>query len=341
MLKFGAAAAAMAAVPRGRATEAPAVPGVSFASVKESLRFTMPSLGGKCRFMVVGDSHLTIDDERGEPFKQYSDRMSKPYRSALHFRTRRLIASPEGFEYALAEAKKMKVDFLALVGDIVSFPSEAGVEYVKRRLDESGLNWMYISGNHDWHYEGLPGTEMALRAEWTKKRLTPLYQGADPMMASRVVNGIRFVFIDNSLYEILPEQLAFWKQEAAKGEPVALMMHIPLYMPGYGPREAGCAHPEWGAKVVPTGRSSAVRNGQRPGIRPRRSRSARPCFPRRTCWAYSSGTCTGTSSRLTGGMCSAPLPPTSTGRFSTCVSTADGCVHAKERQMTVCRMSRY
>ena len=251
MLKFGAAAAAMAAVPRGWAAETSAVPGVSFASVKESLRFTMPSLGGKCRFMVVGDSHLTIDDERGEPFKQYSARMSKPYRSALHFRTRRLIASPEGFEYALAEAKKMKVDFLALVGDIVSFPSEAGVEYVKRRLDESGLNWMYISGNHDWHYEGLPGTEMALRAEWTKKRLAPLYQGADPMMASRVVNGIRFVFIDNSLYEILPEQLAFWKQEAAKGEPVALMMHIPLYMPGYGPREAGCAHPEWGAKVDP------------------------------------------------------------------------------------------
>jgi hypothetical protein len=177
--------------------------------------------------------------------------MAKPYRSALHFRTGRPIASPDGFEYALAEAKKMKVDFLALVGDIVSFPSEAGVEYVRRRLDESGLDWMYISGNHDWHYEGLPGTEMALRAEWTKKRLAPLYQGADPMMASRVVKGIRFVFIDNSLYEILPEQLAFWKQEAAKGEPVALMMHIPLYMPGYGPREAGCAHPEWGAKVDP------------------------------------------------------------------------------------------
>ena len=225
--------------------------GVSFASLKESLRFTMPSYKGACRFMVVGDSHLTIDDARGEPFKEYSGRMSKPYRSALHFRTGRPIASPDGFEYALAEAQKMKVDFLALVGDIVSFPSEAGVEYVRKRLDASGLNWMYISGNHDWHYEGLPGTEMALRAEWTKKRLAPLYQGADPMMASRVVKGIRFVFIDNSLYEILPEQLAFWKQEAAKGEPVALMMHIPLYMPGYDPREAGCAHPEWGAKVDP------------------------------------------------------------------------------------------
>ena len=251
MFRFGAAAAAMAAVPRAKAAESAQGQGVSFASVKESLRFTLPSFKGQCRFMVVGDSHLTIDDARGEPFQQYSGRMAKGYRSALHFRTGRPIASPDGFEFALAEAKKAKVDFLALVGDIVSFPTEAGVEYVRRRLDESGLNWMYISGNHDWHYEGLPGTEMALRAEWTKKRLAPLYQGADPMMASRVVKGIRFVFIDNSLYEILPEQLAFWKQEAAKGEPVALMMHIPLYMPGYGPREAGCAHPEWGAKVDP------------------------------------------------------------------------------------------
>ena len=251
VFKFGAASAAALALSRAQADAKPPEAGVSFASLKETLRFTMPSYRGACRFMVVGDSHLTIDDARGEPFKEYSGRMSKPYRSALHFRTGRPIASPDGFEYALAQAQKMKVDFLALVGDIVSFPSEAGVEYVRKRLDASGLNWMYISGNHDWHYEGLPGTEMALRAEWTKKRLAPLYQGADPMMASRVVKGIRFVFIDNSLYEILPEQLAFWKQEAAKGEPVALMMHIPLYMPGYGPREAGCAHPEWGAKVDP------------------------------------------------------------------------------------------
>ena len=251
MFKFGAASAAALSLSRAQADAKPPEAGVSFASLKESLRFTMPSYRGACRFMVVGDSHLTIDDARGEPFKEYSGRMSKPYRSALHFRTGRPIASPDGFEYALAQAQKMNVDFLALVGDIVSFPSEAGVEYVRKRLDASGLNWMYISGNHDWHYEGLPGTEMALRAEWTKKRLAPLYQGADPMMASRVVKGIRFVFIDNSLYEILPEQLAFWKQEAAKGEPVALMMHIPLYMPGYGPREAGCAHPEWGAEVDP------------------------------------------------------------------------------------------
>ena len=40
-------------------------------------------------------------------------------------------------------------------------------------------------------------------------------------------------------------------RKAAKGEPVALMMRILLYMLGYGPREVGRVHPEWGAKVDP------------------------------------------------------------------------------------------
>lgn len=250
--KAGAAFAASAVVSQVSAAANPQRTGTSaFATLGESLRFTVPSLKHSLRFMVVGDSHLTIDDARGEPFTQYSGRMAKAYLSALHFRTHKPIVSPQGFEFALAEARRLKVDFLALVGDIVSFPTEAGVEYVMKRLSESGLNWMYVAGNHDWHYEGLPGTEIALRDEWTRRRLAPLYQGAHPLMASRVVKGVRFVFIDDSTYEILPEQLAFWRAEAAKGEPVALCMHIPLYMPGYGPREAGCGHPEWGAKVDP------------------------------------------------------------------------------------------
>ena len=247
--RLGAASAAVAALSSVQGETTLQTTGVSLASIGESLRFALPSLKGRCRFMVVGDSHITVDDARGEPFSRYSKRMARGYRSALHFRTKRPIASPDGFDFALSEAVRLKVDFLALVGDIVSFPSEAGVEYVRRRLDESGLNWMYVAGNHDWHYEGLPGTEMELRDEWTRKRLAPLYQGADPMMASRVVKGVRFVFIDNSLYEVLPEQVDFWKQESAKGDPVALMMHIPLYMPGYGVQEAGCAHPEWSAKT--------------------------------------------------------------------------------------------
>ena len=222
---------------------------VSFASVEEAVRLSAPWFCGKCRFMVIGDSHLPLDDARGEPFRQFSGRMAGGYGTARHFKTGAEIKSPEGFEYALAEAKRRGVDFIALVGDIVSFPSEAGVEYVAARMKECGIAWMYTAGNHDWHYEGLPGTEAALRTEWTKRRLAPLYRGCDPLMSSCVVNGVRFVFIDNSTYEILPEQLEYFNAEAAMGDPIALMVHIPLYMPGYSVREAGCAHPEWGGKA--------------------------------------------------------------------------------------------
>ena len=56
MFKFGAASAATLALSRAQAEVKPPEAGVSFASVKESLRFTMPSYKDACRFMVVGDS---------------------------------------------------------------------------------------------------------------------------------------------------------------------------------------------------------------------------------------------------------------------------------------------
>ena len=222
---------------------------VSLASVEESVRLSVPWFRGTCRFMVIGDSHLAIDDERGKPFVEFSRRMSGGYNVARNFKTGQEMKSPGGFEFALAEARKRGVDFIALVGDIVSFPSEAGIEYVAARMKECGIAWMYTAGNHDWHYEGLPGTEVALRAEWTKRRLAPLYNGRNPLMSSCVVKGVRFVFIDNSTYEILPEQLEYFNVEAAMGDPIALMVHIPLCMPGYSVREAGCAHPEWCAET--------------------------------------------------------------------------------------------
>ncbi|MDA3925741.1 MAG: hypothetical protein PF904_13665 [Kiritimatiellae bacterium] len=54
--------------------------------------------------------------------------------------------------------------------------------------------------------------------------------------------------IDNSTYEILPEQLTFFQKQVDSGVPLVLMMHIPMYAPGR-PIGFGCGHPEWGAKT--------------------------------------------------------------------------------------------
>ena len=66
------------------------------------------------------------------------------------------------------------------------------------------------------------------------------------MMAAYEIHGVRFLAIDNSQYEILPEQLTFFREQVNSGMPLVLMVHIPLYAPGR-PVGFGCGHPQWGA----------------------------------------------------------------------------------------------
>ncbi len=201
----------------------------------------------KTRVFHITDTHLSIDDERGIPFQKYSKRMAAAYKSNIHFQTGEELSTKESFEQTLDLAKEQNVDFLALTGDIFSFPSEAGIEWVFGKLKDTGIPFAYVAGNHDWHYEGMKGSSQQLRETWTNKRLKPLYQGNNPLFAEYNLNGFRFVCIDNSTYEILPEQLDFFKAQVKSNIPFILLMHIPLYMPGR-PVGFGCAHPEWGAK---------------------------------------------------------------------------------------------
>lgn len=219
----------------------------AFACDANRVRFFSARVRAPLKMMVVGDTHLFMDDARGEPFTSFSGRMARAYNTTKHFKTGASTSPKESFEKTLALAKAGGVDLIALVGDIFSFPSEAAVEWAHARLNETGVPFLYVAGNHDWHYEGMEGPAMALREAWTEKRLKPLYQGRDPLMAAVDVKGVRFVAIDDSTYEIQPRQLAFFREQVASGLPLALLMHIPLYAQG---REVGfgCGHPRWGAQ---------------------------------------------------------------------------------------------
>lgn len=195
-------------------------------------------------FFLVGDTHMTLNDDRGNDYLRYTERMGGKRRESA--------SEADSFRKTLALAKESKVDLVTLVGDQISFPTWAGVEFLRRELDAAGVPWLYTSGNHDWHFEGMPGTENDLREKYEKEILAPLYSnGADPLCFTRIVKGIRFVAIDDSTHEILPQQLDYWRREVATGDPIVLLMHIPLYIPGYCVGEAAVGHPEWGAKTDP------------------------------------------------------------------------------------------
>lgn len=220
----------------------------SFSIDGNLVKFFNPNIEKSFGMLMLADTHLFRDDDRGKQFQQYSGRMSKAYNQTKHFQTGESTTPELCFQQTLSIAKKLNVDHVALVGDIFSFPSEAAVEWASKELSTLGIPFSYTAGNHDWHYEGMEGTSQSLRATWIKNRLLPMYQGENPMMSVRELHGVRLVTIDNSNYEILPEQYAFFLKELETNKPIILMLHIPLYAPER-PLGFGCGHPAWGEKA--------------------------------------------------------------------------------------------
>ena len=222
----------------------PAVRCPVVSSAGNRFTFISPLVREPVRFFLVGDTHMTVNDDRGNNFLKYTRRMGGVRRESKE--------TAESFRRTLREAKAAGADLLALVGDQISFPTLAGVEFMRRELDAVGVPWTYTSGNHDWHYEGMPGMEKELRAKYEREILLSMYpEGANPLCHTMEVKGVRFVAIDDSIQEVLPEQLEYWRHEVATGKPLVLLMHIPLYIPGCTVAEAAVGHPEWGAKTDP------------------------------------------------------------------------------------------
>ncbi|WP_041632700.1 metallophosphoesterase family protein [Maribacter sp. HTCC2170] len=213
---------------------------------QQKVSFYAEVINESIKVIHIADTHLFKDDERGIPYQEYSDRMAKAYNQTIHFQTGINTTPEEAFEQTLAFAKEEKADVITLIGDIFSFPSEAAIEWVLSKLKDTGIPYIYTAGNHDWHYEGMKGTLESLRDTWIAKRLLPLYQGNNPLMAAYDIKGIRFLAIDNSTYQINEEQLAFFTDQVATGMPLVLLVHIPMYAPGKS-ISFGCGNPDWGA----------------------------------------------------------------------------------------------
>ncbi len=218
----------------------------SFSVDGNRVTYYLDGISEPVKIIQVTDTHLWMDDERGEPFHQYSARMARAYNQTRHFRTAEATNPEEAFKEVLKMAVEKEADLFTMTGDIFSFPSEAAIEWLKGKVEESGLKYLFVSGNHDWHYEGMEGSIHHLRETWINKRLIDLYQGKDPMMAAYDIKGVTVLAIDNATYEVTPGQLEFFKGHVSAGRPMALMMHIPMYAPGRS-IWFGCGNPDWSA----------------------------------------------------------------------------------------------
>lgn len=188
------------------------------------------------------DSHITLLGEEDAPYKEYWSRMGGAYEHTKSYRGGELSRT-DAFKQTLGDAVYHNVDLVLLGGDILNFPSPECVRFLQEELAVAALPYLFISGNHDWHMEGMKGSADKLRDEWINKVLLPLYQGNNPYYHALQMGGVNIVVIDNSTYQVSQEQLDFYNEQVSKGLPIVLLVHIPITMID---GDYGTGDPLWG-----------------------------------------------------------------------------------------------
>ena len=137
-------------------------------------------------------------------------------------------------EQRLKEALDLSAEYDALVltGDIADSPSRANLELLASMLE--GRRYLYTFGNHDYYTYDSDSGNADDRERFLDDFLR--FLPCDPTMDSLQVGGVNLVALDDSLAQFSALQLEFLKAEVAKGLPILLFLHLPLYSPTFVPQ---------------------------------------------------------------------------------------------------------
>lgn len=200
------------------------------------------------KILQITDSHVSIISTDEEAYHRFSSRMDRAFETVRHYKTKKKSTPSRMFLELLKIAEKENVNLIVLSGDIVNNPSHSSITFIHKSLELTGIPYIYIAGNHDWHYEGMEGSAENLRKTWIENSLMPLYGGNNPFYSSHVLGGINFVAIDNSTYQVSEAQLQFYTTQLNREFPIVLILHIPLYTENERNQKniTVCGAPHWG-----------------------------------------------------------------------------------------------
>jgi hypothetical protein len=198
-----------------------------------SANIAIEGLEAPVRILHLTDVHLRYIDERD---MHQQDNIREETRT---------VGGPHqlGFYELMEQAPAMNLDLLVFTGDMMHWPTKANIERLKETADKTGVPFIFTSGNHDYLYPQLKTGFEKRQEMWPV--LDPLTEG-QPECFNADVGGIRFVGIDNSLYQVTPRQLAFAKEQLAEGMPTVFIMHIPISLSTLRP----AAIDYWGAPIL-------------------------------------------------------------------------------------------
>ena len=169
--------------------------------------------------MHLSDTHIARADERDDERKiLLSAQRSRGMNAGEHYLDEAI---------RIARAQGM---YLFHTGDLYDFVSEANLDCAARHMIEG--DWFVSAGNHDYSkYVGEAKEDEAYKQD-SYEAVRAAFPN-DLRFASRVIGGVIFVAVDDVYYNFTERQLEQMKAEMAKGMPVVMLCHVPLYTPEY------------------------------------------------------------------------------------------------------------
>jgi len=182
------------------------------------------------RMIHMTDAHVSLIDERDAEHlsRLREENHMEKFPNNMHDLDGVLINPADRFARVIEKAEMLSPDLLCLTGDIIHYPSQHAIEFVKKRIEKTGIPVIYTPGNHDWCFSNVPGSEEERQSGWHKIQAI----NESPLEFNHYdIHGLQFLVIDNSIYQITPNQLNFVKKRLDSQKPTILLMHIPLSLP--------------------------------------------------------------------------------------------------------------
>ena len=183
------------------------------------------------RFQRLSLGYATVEIGLEEPFSLLhitDSHLSDAYESEgkEHLKRKQKLTKTYGGrqEEALRDALAWAVQHVGYVlhtGDLIDWQSEANFALVERYFGEGFLGTV---GNHEFKdLSPHPASKEEQRA------VLQSHYHADIFFRSQIIHGVNFVMLDNAFGTISEEQVRRFRDEAAKGLPIVLCMHVPFF----------------------------------------------------------------------------------------------------------------
>ena len=184
-----------------------------------SLAYCHIKAGATSPFSVlhISDTHLTFaNPDEDKDIQKY-----RRIRTEL-FGGRQFEALKDSVRWA-----KLNADYLIHTGDLIDWGSQGNLIAVQEAFGPDAGPVFGAMGNHEYFFPH--SVKRPTRAEAFKR-----CSGAFPYnlhFASQVINGVNFLSIDDSNYDVTDDQVEAFAKEVKKGLPIILLMHVPFDTP--------------------------------------------------------------------------------------------------------------